>query len=227
MFDFDSLDEAEIRSQAPVRAQAAARPVPVRVCRLEGGVAVSIFQEGDPQKLPVKSLEIDYVGRLPSGCSFDCSAGKGQPPMKVELGTGGAIPGMELGLRALSLGAVAEIRIPGNLGYGERGIPKMIPPNSELLFEVHVLAVDGQGGPQRRRPSRLAAPWRTRRAGGELPAAREGRAPRGGCWPAALLRRSPRGPGGLARPRAAPHGPRALGGPLAPLAGTSPAVRPS
>lgn len=150
MFDFDSLDEAEYRSQAPVRAEAAAKPAPVRACHLQGGVAVSIFQEGDTHRLPTKFLEIDYVGRLPNGCVFDCSAGKGQPPMRVELGTGGVIPGMELGLRALSLGAVAEIRIPGELGYGEIGIPKMIPPNSELLFEVHVLAVDGQVGPQRR-----------------------------------------------------------------------------
>ena len=63
--------------------------------------------------------------------------------MTMLLGKKAIIPGMELGLKELSLGSISEIHIPADLGYGETGVPHIVPPNSNLLFEVHVLEVDG------------------------------------------------------------------------------------
>ena len=63
--------------------------------------------------------------------------------MTMLLGKNAIIPGMELGLKSLSLGSVAEIHIPAELGYGDKGVPHIVPPSSDLLFEVHVLEVDG------------------------------------------------------------------------------------
>eukprot|EP00438_Fugacium_kawagutii_P005127 Skav215190 [mRNA] locus=scaffold3330:106438:108946:- [translate_table: standard] len=43
----------------------------------------------------------------------------------------------------LTLGSIAEIRIPSELAYGKKGIPRIVPPDSELIFEVHLLEADG------------------------------------------------------------------------------------
>ena len=72
--------------------------------------------------------------------------------MTMILGKKAIIPGMELGLQELSLGSVAEIHIPADLGYGANGVPHIVPPSSDLLFEVHVLEVDGVSVAARKRP---------------------------------------------------------------------------
>ncbi|CAK9105380.1 unnamed protein product, partial [Durusdinium trenchii] len=61
----------------------------------------------------------------------------------MELKKGQIIPGMELAIQELSLGSIAEIRIPSDLAYGKNGIPRIVPPESELIFEIHILEVDG------------------------------------------------------------------------------------
>jgi FKBP-type peptidyl-prolyl cis-trans isomerase len=34
-----------------------------------------------------------------------------------------------------------RIRVPSALGYGARGVPNLVPPDSDLVFEVHCLDV--------------------------------------------------------------------------------------
>ncbi|CAE7424094.1 FPR1 [Symbiodinium sp. CCMP2592] len=123
---------------------ALAGPPPVkRRVELPQGVIVSVLQEGDGRHFPQKLVVAHVVGRLPSGCVFESTEGKGQAPMTMLLGKKAIIPGMELGLKELSLGSVAEIHIPADLGYGANGVPHIVPPSSDLLFEVHILEVDG------------------------------------------------------------------------------------
>ncbi|OLP81912.1 FK506-binding protein 1 [Symbiodinium microadriaticum] len=125
-------------------ATALAGPPPVkRRVELPQGVVVSVLQEGDGQHFPQKLVVAHVVGRLPSGCVFESTEGKGQPPMTMLLGKKAIIPGMELGLKELSLGSIAEIHIPADLGYGDKGVPHIVPPSSDLLFEVQLLEVDG------------------------------------------------------------------------------------
>ncbi|CAE7657104.1 FPR1 [Symbiodinium pilosum] len=126
-----------------VQMVAAPPPAVQRRLELSHGVVVSVLQEGDERHFPQKSVAAHVVGRLPSGCVFESTEGKGQPPMTMLLGKNAIIPGMELGLKSLSLGSVAEIHIPAELGYGDKGVPHIVPPSSDLLFEVHVLEVDG------------------------------------------------------------------------------------
>jgi len=140
---------------APSKAQPSSQPSrrvlvkalkgeePLRVVALPEGVQIEILQEGDGKTFPKQFVEANVIGRLPTGNVFESNEGKGRPPMKMQLGGGAIIPGMELGLRHLSLGAQAVLRIPSKLGYRNVGVPRVIPPDSDLTFEVHVVGMDG------------------------------------------------------------------------------------
>ena len=47
----------------------------------------------------------------------------------------------------MSLGETAKLQIPAALGYGARGAPGAIPPNSDLTFEVELLAIGTHKSP--------------------------------------------------------------------------------
>ena len=52
---------------------------------------------------------------------------------------GGTItPGFLEGISNLSFGEKAVLFIPSALGYGERGAGNVIPPNSNIIFEVEL-----------------------------------------------------------------------------------------
>lgn len=106
-------------------------------------VRIDIFANGDNKTLPKDYVEAHIVGRLSSGVTFESTRAKGRPPMRLVLGKGQILAGMELAIPELSLGTRAVIHVPAALGYGQRSIPKLIPANSDLSFEVEVLDVDG------------------------------------------------------------------------------------
>lgn len=86
-------------------------------------------------------LTTNYVGVLASnGQQFDSSWDK-KTPFQVELGTGSVIPGWDQGIPGMKVGGRRRITIPAALGYGARGSPPKIPPNSNLVFVVDAIRV--------------------------------------------------------------------------------------
>ena len=52
------------------------------------------------------------------------------------------IRGWEEGILHLTLGEKAKFFITSDYGYGSRGFYELIPPNSDLIFEVHLLRIN-------------------------------------------------------------------------------------
>jgi len=86
------------------------------------------------------TISVHYTGRLLNGTKFDSSRDRGTP-FSFTLGVGQVIPGWDQGVQGMKVGGTRKLTIPSDLAYGERG-QGSIPPNSPLLFEVELLAVE-------------------------------------------------------------------------------------
>jgi FKBP-type peptidyl-prolyl cis-trans isomerase len=85
------------------------------------------------------SVQVHYSGRLMNGTKFDSSYDRGQP-MPVQIG-GGVIPGFTMGLLGMKEGEKRTITIPSALAYGSRGAGGVIPPNSDLIFDLEIVGI--------------------------------------------------------------------------------------
>lgn len=75
------------------------------------------------------TVTIAYEGRLVNGAVFDKSDDASFPVNAV-------IPGFAEGLQLMTLGSTWRLYIPSELGYGQRGVPGVIPPNAVLIFDI-------------------------------------------------------------------------------------------
>lgn len=103
-----------------------------------------------------KEIYVHYAGYLEDGTLFDSSYetvakayGKfdqnratqnGYQPFPFKFGNKtGLIPGFLEGINNMKLNDKAIFFIPSKLGYGEKGAGNVIPPNSNIIFEVEIL----------------------------------------------------------------------------------------
>ncbi len=130
--ELDAARQAELNAPAPASATT---PSGLRFETLSPG--------NGPRPQPGQPVLVTYEGRLTDGTLFDSSE---QPvPMVV----GQLIPGFNEGLMMMNKGGRYRLRIPPELGYGERGAGGgVIPPNAELDFTVTLvdIANTGPGG---------------------------------------------------------------------------------
>jgi len=63
-------------------------------------------------------------------------------PLKVQVGKGKVVRGLDEALTQISKGEKAKVVIPAEHGYGKKGKPDAkIPPNANLTFEVEVVDI--------------------------------------------------------------------------------------
>lgn len=91
-----------------------------------------------------KEIVVHYTGWLNAnnqkGNKFDSSVDRGQP-FSFVLGQGRVIQGWEQGFAGMKVGGKRTLYIPSKLGYGAQGAGAVIPPNSDLIFDVELLNV--------------------------------------------------------------------------------------
>ena len=85
-------------------------------------------------------VQVHYIGRLMDGTVFDSSYESGRT-MTVQLGTRQVIRGWDEGIPGMREGGKRSLRIPAKLAYGTQGFGSLIPPNSDLEFEVEIIKV--------------------------------------------------------------------------------------
>jgi FKBP-type peptidyl-prolyl cis-trans isomerase len=87
---------------------------------------------------PTDTVNVHYHGTLLNGTVFDSSVERGQP---LSFPLNAVIPGWTEGLQLMKVGDKFKFEIPPNLAYGPASPSEKIPPNSTLVFEVELLAI--------------------------------------------------------------------------------------
>ena len=85
-------------------------------------------------------VSVHYIGKLEDNTIFDSSYGRGQL-FDFQIGVRQVILGWETGLLGMKEGGKRTIFIPYELAYGESGAGSLIPPKSNLIFEIEVVKV--------------------------------------------------------------------------------------
>lgn len=115
------------------------KPEP-KMVTLPSGVKLKVVREGGGLEHPTgtSKVNVHYRGILPNGAEFDSSYKTGRP---IELKLDQVIPCWHEAIPLMTPGAMIHLFCPSNTAYGERGASPMIPPNTNLVFQVELLNV--------------------------------------------------------------------------------------
>ena len=126
---------------------------------MPSGIKVYFNKKGSGVK-PAQGAKVkmNYAGYLTNGTLFDSNIaevakkynvwdhrradGGGYTPTETEYSKEAQlIPGFREGLLMMGVGDKITLLIPAHLAYGERGIPNLIPPGSDLIFNLELVEV--------------------------------------------------------------------------------------
>jgi len=117
-----------------------AAPPRYEPAHLAGGLLVRdlVVPDAGPRAKPGDTLTLHYEGRLEDGTVFDSSYDRGEP-VTFELGAGAVPAGLDRGLIGLRRLGRRKLVVPAPLGYGEDGVPGLVPGGATLVFDVELL----------------------------------------------------------------------------------------
>jgi len=113
------------------------------VVTLPSGLQYKVLKEGKgPHPKLVDTVLVHYKGEFIDGRVFDSSSERGKPH---HFTVNQVIPGWSEALQLMNVEAKWRLFVPSYLAYGERGFQREIPPNTTLIFEMELLAINPQG----------------------------------------------------------------------------------
>jgi FKBP-type peptidyl-prolyl cis-trans isomerase FklB len=117
---------------------------------LPNGLQYKVLTDGDgPMPKTNDTVTVSYKGSLIDGTVFDHNDHFTTPV------TGRTVKGWSEILPLMKTGSKWEVTIPPELGYGPRGFPPKIGPNSVLIFEMNLLSI---APPPTNTPAKPASP---------------------------------------------------------------------
>jgi FKBP-type peptidyl-prolyl cis-trans isomerase FklB len=104
------------------------------------GLQYEVLESGSGAVSPSGQSNVvtHYHGTLVDGTVFDSSVNRGEP---AEFGVHQVIPAWTVALQMMSVGDKWRIACPPELAYGEQGAGSSIPPNTALVFEIHLIDI--------------------------------------------------------------------------------------
>ncbi len=106
---------------------------------LPSGLQYKILKAAEGKKpKATDQVTTHYKGTLIDGTQFDSSYDRKQP---ATFPLNQVIPAWTEALQLMAVGAKWQLFVPSKLGYGARGAPPDIAPNSTLIFEVELLGI--------------------------------------------------------------------------------------
>jgi len=145
VFDKEFAKMEEDAKKEQERKQAMIKPILEKekeAKKYDSGLKIYTVKEGTGKKARKgDQVTIHYTGYLKDGTIFDSSV-KRNKPFKTQIGVGRVIQGWDEGVTKLKEGGKAILYIPSYMAYGERGAGGVIPPNTDLIFEVELLKVN-------------------------------------------------------------------------------------
>lgn len=112
------------------------------VTTLPDGLQYKILRAGDgPKPSANDSVVCNYRGTLLNNKEFDSSYKRGQP---ATFPVSGVIKGWTEALQLMAVGSKWQLFVPPDLAYGTRGAGADIGPNSTLIFEVELIAIQAK-----------------------------------------------------------------------------------
>lgn len=110
--------------------------------KTESGLEYQILKEGKGGENPAlgDKVKFHYKFWLANGTLMESSHSIGKPLVIPR----GAMPivGLKEGLGLMTVGAVFKFYVPSKLGFGKRGWPGKIPADTDLVYEVELLAIE-------------------------------------------------------------------------------------
>lgn len=104
------------------------------------GVYYMLAKPGVGPRAAVGQTAVLHYKLLPlDGETIVASSEADGHPLTMKVGAGQMIRGMDLGVQLFAEGGKGVLLVPFALGYGERGLPPVIPARSTLVVEIELL----------------------------------------------------------------------------------------
>lgn len=105
----------------------------------DNGLKIDWLKHGEGNKISKNDLvAIDYRLALEDGTIYDGNHLVKRPFVPFLVGWGLQTEGWDIALQQLKEGDEVEIFMPAKLARGEKGIPGVVPPNSDNIMSLHI-----------------------------------------------------------------------------------------
>ncbi|KAF5307152.1 hypothetical protein FQR65_LT00668 [Abscondita terminalis] len=110
-----------------------------------GSLLKQIVVEGKPDSRPqrLQNCVINYECTLENGKVVEK-----KEKFKVQVGEYEVVQGLDLALGLMNEGEHCKLKVESRLAYGHKGLDSLVPPDTNVMFDVELLSVDNEDDPE-------------------------------------------------------------------------------